>query len=171
MTTKRFKMTIAGLLMLATLPQCSDDATSLYILGWTSGTKNLPLTVGQTHPMDVRLSRPVDDVTYVDINNPYTDQIEIDPASLVLKYKAAEQSQKVTIKGLQVTSGQVQIVFKLRGTNETMDLLVKVSQQGNPDFGLPPDYGPYLDIKIPPDQGVKDTGAADTAAADAASTD
>ncbi len=170
MSMTRPLLALVGLSLLA---GCSDDPALQYIV--FPAFKKTSLTVGQSHDLTIALAAPVEATSYIDITNEYSEFVDVvEPASLVLKYRAAERTKKVTLKGLKQTPklGYVPITFKLRGSSESLTLEFQVKNPGTPDFGLPPDYGPDPDI------GVKDTGptpdqstTADTAAPDAPTAD
>jgi hypothetical protein len=153
MIMKRTLLALVGLSLLAVLPQCSDDPAYQYIKVPT--VKEISIPLGTTYPLKIDLAVPSEGTTYVDITNGYTDNITIDPASLVLKYRPAVQRQTVSLRGDKPTpkaSPYVPITFKIRDTSESLTMRFKVEGTVTYDYGLPPDYG------SDPDFGVKDTG-------------
>lgn len=153
MTMKKPLLALTGLSLLVGLSHCSDDPALQYIK--VPEYRKTSLTVGQSHDLTIALASPVEATSYIDITNEYSEFVDVvEPASLVIKYRAAERTKKVTLKGLKPTPnfGYVPIIFKLRDSSESLTLEFQVKNTVTPDFGIPPDYGPDPDI------GVKDTG-------------
>jgi hypothetical protein len=153
MIMKRPLLALTGLSLLVGLSHCSDDSALQYIK--VPDFRKTSLTVGQSHDLTIALATPVEATSYVDIKNEYTEFVGVvEPASLVIKYRAAERTKTVTLKGLKPTPnfGYVPITFSIRDSNESLTLEFQVRNSVTPDFGIPPDYGPDPDI------GVKDTG-------------
>ena len=144
-----------GLLLLG----CGSEGGSLYVKPFQAvggvPLTSLPLTVGQSHTLKLRLSDNVSDVTYVDADyQQYKEFIVITPE--VIKFKSGEGANgaDITIKGLKATPvGGVDVLFKLRDSIEARKLNVRVSDQVIPDAGPLPDQGPTPDGGTPTPEG------------------
>jgi len=170
-------MRLAGLfLSAALLLGCDDGGSSLYILPFsTAGVRinPLPLTVGQTDTLKLKLSGNVSDITYVDLAADfaaYKTYVEINPETIKFKSGEGKDGADVSFKGLKSTTsmGGVTARFELRGTNEFRELKIEVSDQiipdagPMPDVGVPPDTGVTPDVGATPDVGsAPDTGSTD----------
>lgn len=169
-------MRLAGLfLSVVLLLGCDDGGSSLYILPFsTAGVaiKTLPLTVGQTDTLKLKLSGNVSDVTYVDLAADfaaYKTMVEINPETIKFKAGEGKDGADVSFKGIKATpAGGVKATFELRGSGETRAINIEVSDQilpdagPMPDVGVPPDTGVTPDVGVTPDTGVTpETGTTD----------
>lgn len=155
MSPSRSGWLVVGIALFMLLPACDEGggALTVQITKGTSFVHDLPLVEGQSDTLDVRLSQEVPETTYVDIENNYKDQVQLEPAAAV-KFNPTQWKQSVTFTGLKQTNDQrVPIIFKLRNGSSQAQVKVIVSKQTVPDGGGQPDQGPTPDTGTTPDKG------------------
>ncbi|MCA9670481.1 MAG: hypothetical protein KC503_33020 [Myxococcales bacterium] len=107
----------------AGLTGCGDSETKLFIQPFFGSP--IELQVNQEINIDVSLNSTVGERTYVDIQNPVPDQLELTPPQTVT-FDPNESNKQVKLYPRQQTVGQVTLVFTLRDTTSTAEFLVTV---------------------------------------------
>ena len=105
------------------LTGCGDSETKLFIQPFFGSP--IELQVNQEINIDVSLNSTVGERTYVDIQNPVPDQLELTPPQTVT-FDPNESNKQVKLYPRQQTVGQVTLVFTLRDTTSTAEFLVTV---------------------------------------------
>jgi hypothetical protein len=103
--------------------QAAGDASDLSIQSFIP--PEITLAVGQSFDLNVRLSKPPTQETYVDVVNSYQQQVSVDPVSL--KFPVGDFQVPITVTGLASTGGElVPLTFTIRPSGPSRDFKVKI---------------------------------------------